>query len=108
MTPLRFILAGASLILAGACGGNDQDISQEVGEAENTPAYVTPQEDSGTSEVLATDPDPSRTVDEEIVPTPETDMDVEPEIEEPVTPDTATDAEPMPEDGMPQPETAPQ
>ncbi|WP_018148254.1 hypothetical protein [Henriciella marina] len=36
----KIILLAASALLMGACGGNDQDVAQEVGEEVETPDYV--------------------------------------------------------------------
>ncbi len=105
MTSLRFILAGASLVLVGACGGNDEEISQEVGDTQNNPQYVMPGDESDTEQVLTRQPDPSRDAEEELIPSPDTQTDLEPEIDAPITPDTGTEPQSVPEDGMPEPET---
>lgn len=105
MTSLRFILAGASLVLAGACGGNDDEIAQEVGDTQNNPQYVMPGDKSDAEQVLTQEPDPSRDAEEELIPTPDAQTDLEPEIDAPITPDTGAEPQSMAEDGMPEPET---
>ena len=36
----KIVLLAASALLMGACGGPEQDVSEEVGQASSTPGYV--------------------------------------------------------------------
>ena len=106
MSLFRLLLLAGIAILIGACGSNDQDISQEVGEAEDSPQYVMPDDQAQSDQVLTQEPDPSRDVNEEVVPTPETGTELEPEQTDPMTDSTAPESNP--EDGMPQEGDLPQ
>jgi len=102
---IRILLLTAAALALGACGGNDQDIEQEVEETAATPEYVMPEDEAGVEPVLEQETQPSRDPYEEVIPTPETEMDLDPAQGE-TAPDTATPA--TPEDGMPGAESPPQ
>ena len=110
MPLLRMLIPAGLVLIAGACGGNDEDIESEIRETEATPEYVMPENGDDTDPVLREEPTPSREVDEEIIPTPETDTGLDPEISDTDSPepDVAVEPSQTPEDGMPEDDGLPQ
>lgn len=104
----RLILLASAALLMGACGSNDQDIEQSVDETAASPEYAT-EAGAGSDQVMDPEPDTSREVNEDIVPSPDAPPEIDPQEgeieEEPMTSGPATDGiedDTMPPDGAPQ------
>ncbi|WP_300375693.1 hypothetical protein [Henriciella sp.] len=104
----RLIFLASAALLMGACGSNDQDIEQSVDETAASPEYATG-DSAGSGQVMDPEADTSRELNEDIVPSPDTQPEIDPQDseigEEPMTSEPATDDiedETMPPDGAPQ------
>lgn len=91
---IRLILLATATLAMGACGGNDEDINQAVGDEEIDTAYDTTTDEQMTDPVMETESTIGTSVPEDQIPT----TDIEETLEEDeemiddaaVTPETDT------------------